>query len=164
MYLPVFKAGFKGVLGQEKFDIDIIASCDGILVFCECKNLEKNNPSNKVWGEIKEQFEQLIEKAKKYKAQIAILSSLTEKYPSKIKELERKHSDESLSVVLLDQEDLEKGTRWQTISDGETESSLPLSIKDFLPKQKHKKNRKKREWNRQILYGNFFNDVDSGKG
>ncbi|MFC2155142.1 hypothetical protein ACFLRB_01450 [Acidobacteriota bacterium] len=176
MYLP----GFKGELGQGNFDIDIIAGCDGELVFCECKDLNKKNSSKMVWGEIKDQFEQLIQRAKKHKARIAILSSLTQKYPASIKELVKKYSDESLSVVLLDQGDLEKGRRWQkmaiqdqedfekgrgsqTILDEETEFKYPLSIRDFLPRQKQKKNRKKRKGRRQISYGNFFNDVASGQ-
>lgn len=157
MYLP----GFKGALDQGHFDIDIIAACDGVLVFCECKSLGEKNPSKKVWREIKDQFEHLIEKARKFKAQIAILSSLTKEYPAMIKELVKKYSDESLSVVLLDKDDLEKGIRWQTILDEETESKYPLSIRGFLPQQKE--NRKKRKGNRKIICG-YFDNLGGKKG
>ena len=138
MYLP----GFKGKINKEPFDIDIIASCDGVLVFCECKNVPNTGSD---WQEIKEQFEKLIRKSKKLKAQIVILSSLSKEYPEMIEELKKKYSSE------LNEEDLEKGIKYHPLRNG---ISFPFTISDFLPSKQTK--RKKRRGKRSISYGNFL--------
>ncbi|MCP5103714.1 MAG: hypothetical protein GY950_10065 [bacterium] len=152
MYLP----GFKGVVDQKNFDIDIIASCDGVLIMCECKNLMGKNPSGDNLKQIKDQFENLIEKARRFKVQVVILSSLIKEYPETIKDLARRHSDDSLSVVLLKRDDLERGFRYQKDTDGDSESTSPQSIRHFLPKEKSprkKKSKVRDRAKRQIIVG-----------
>lgn len=143
-YIP----GFKGSYKEKGFDIDIIASCDGELVFCECKNMENVATKAKKWEEIKQQLEDLIEKGRLCGARSVILASLADKYPQSIIKIAKKESSSDLRVILLNKEDLLRGYVRSTRKG--LENSSASFYEAFLPQVRPKN---KRKGQRTISFG-----------
>jgi len=146
-YMP----GFKGSYNSKGFDIDIIASCDGELVFCECKNMAGASIKAKGWIKIREQLETLIEKAALCGAKSVVLASLTDKYPKLITDVAKKKSSSELRVVLLNKEALLRGYVKSKL--GGMEECHASFTEAFLPHIRDK--RRKRKGERTISFGSM---------
>ncbi len=103
--------GVKFNIGTELGDLDILACCDGHLIFCECKNLEETPSDSKVWDEVATQFIETARIAKKCKASLSILASRAIDYPQSVQDRLKDELKESIPYLLLNREDLEKGYR-----------------------------------------------------
>ena len=145
MYLP----GFKGTHNGQGFDIDIVAVCDGDLVFCECKDMSGVPARSKAWGEIKEQFEALIEKGGLCGASAVVLASMADEYPKNIQKLARDKSTSRMRVVLLEKDQLLQGYVESKRKDME---DRPAGLYEaFLPQRPSRKSKRKGE--RKMVFG-----------
>ena len=61
--------GLKYKSGDKAGDIDLLACCDGKLIFCECKRLEATPAEAKVWDEVVDQFLETVAVAKMCRAE-----------------------------------------------------------------------------------------------
>jgi hypothetical protein len=136
---------------EKSTDIDIVASCDGILILCECKTLEnvcyKEKSSeaidtaetdNKMYEEISDQIRRTIKTAQEIGAPIVFLSTMAEtispELRSKIEEL-NEECKENIALHILTLSELEKGYRGiPRKSNPEIEDRAGLL--SFLPKRK----------------------------
>jgi len=112
-------------IGNANGDLDILACCDGHLIFCECKNLEVTPSDAKVWGDVATQFIETARIAKLCQGSVAILASRTIDYPQFIQDRLKDELKESIPYLLLNREDLENGYR-----SGEDKN---LMLDDLLP-------------------------------
>jgi hypothetical protein len=126
MWVPGIK--YEIAASQEKGDIDILAACDGHLVFAECKNMVGASPTEESWErDIWPQFAALVHAAKACGGDLAVLASLAEEYPSGWLERAQREAGQQLSVMLLTRSDLDRGYRREN---GQTGSRL--SIEDVV--------------------------------
>ena len=107
LWLPGLKYVHSGLSG----DLDIVASCDGHIVFAECKNLEDTPPDRVAWPDLITQFQATAEIAKQCDASIVVFSSLLSEYPPRFVEEAEQLGCDNLSVLLLNKDDLEAGLR-----------------------------------------------------
>jgi len=163
LWLP----GVKYRTGTQSGDIDLLASCDGHLVFCECKNLEdtpvvadscpasiascpRSSPSTlQVWNQVFDQFTETARVAKACNASLAVLASRTNQYPQEFVERLKNGIGESIPFLLLSKEDLEKGFR--LIDNGTMNARLSLC--DIIPQKFPEKPRDRSGKLRQIKNG-----------
>ena len=138
MYIP----GYKGSLNDTKFDIDIIAICNGHLVFCECKNMENVPSKSRDWSTVKHKFEQLIEIASYCGANSVVLASLADDYPVSIHRIAKNKTTNQLRVVLLSKNDLIRGHT--LVKDPDVKFRRAFFEEYFISKSKIKKNKSKR--------------------
>jgi hypothetical protein len=103
--------GVKYQDSSGKGDIDLLACCDGYLIFCECKNLCKTKGQEKNWDEIVAQFLRTAEIAKRCKGNLVVLSSQVDNYPAEVRDRIVAELKSSIPFLLLDNKDLEKGHR-----------------------------------------------------
>jgi hypothetical protein len=107
LWLP----GVKYQIGAKKGDIDILACCDGRLVFCECKNL-KDTPTDKiVWDDVVTQFVATADIGKKCGGSLAVLAALVENFPETFQGKIKSALGDSIPFLLLNKGDLEAGHR-----------------------------------------------------
>lgn len=145
LYLP----GLKGEHNGQGFDIDIVAVCDGKLVFCECKELQGVPPQAKVWGGIKKQFEALIATAILCEASTVVLASMADEYSKDIQRLAKEKTTPAIRVVLLTKKELLKGYVDSGRKDMEGQ---PAGLYEaFFPQRPSKK--PKRKGKREIVFG-----------
>lgn len=97
--------------GATQGDIDVLACCDGHLVFGECKDLDGVLPERVNWQEIVVQFVATAEIALKCNGDLAVLASLVEAYPDNVKADIASALDGRIPYLLLAREDLESGER-----------------------------------------------------
>ena len=71
LWLP----GVKYQIRAQQGDIDILACCDGRLVFCECKMLKETSFDSSLSEKIVDQFLKTANLAKKCGANLAVLSA-----------------------------------------------------------------------------------------
>lgn len=116
LWLP----GMKYTWDSVKGDIDVLASCDGYLVFAECKTLSMTQDESKVWADIVKQFEETIKVASQCQAKVVILSSLCEEYPESVRNSINQLVPEGMGHLLLTRDDLEAGHRKILMPDGKT--------------------------------------------
>jgi hypothetical protein len=119
MYLPGYK--FKSS-DDARGDIDLIAICDGHLVFCECKDLENSSIELNSSSEIVNQFRNTIEIAIRCKASVAVLASRLKEYPDQLQNCLESEFGNSIEIRLLNQSDLDNGMR--QVGDVSTRMSL----------------------------------------
>jgi hypothetical protein len=106
--------GMKYQHGSESGDIDLLACCDGLLVFCECKTRSKLNEETIQeinWDGIVDQFVVLSNTAEKCKADVVVLASLVNEYPAAVRERVKAVIGNRIQYLLLDKKDLENGFR-----------------------------------------------------
>lgn len=127
--------GVKFKIGNENGDLDIMACCDGRLVFCECKNLEDTPSDTKVWDEVITQFIETARIAKLCKGSLAILASRTIDYPQSVQDRLKDELKESIPYLLLNRDDLEKGYRSGKDNNFTLHDLLPLPFPE-TPKVK----------------------------
>jgi len=107
LWLP----GVKYKVGDKVGDIDILACCDGHLVFCECKRLASAGPEDKVWNEIVSQFLETARVASLCGGSLAVLASQVSGYPQDVQGRIREGIGTKIPYLLLDRHDLETGFR-----------------------------------------------------
>src|SRR5262249_50490009 len=103
--------GVKYKFGGQPGDIDLLACCDGYIVFCECKGLEETPSDAKVWDEVVTQFLETARIAKHCKADLAVLASRTSEYSQVVLDRIKAELGSSIPYLLLDKNDLEEGDR-----------------------------------------------------
>lgn len=145
LWLPGVKYRFEERLG----DIDLLACCDGHLVFCECKELDETPADAKVWDDVVSQFLETIVIAKKCGASLAILAALVAEYPQAVRDRVAAEVGNTITYQLLTKQDLESGQR--VIDDHG--HIRPIRIYDILPRQFPEKPREPTEKPRQINMG-----------
>jgi hypothetical protein len=107
MWLP----GVKYKLAGKLADVDLIALCNGHLVFCECKQLDQAPPDAKVWDEVVQQFLDTVEVAKQCRASLAILAAQVMEFPQRVVKSLSNAIGSSIPYLLLTNTDLEVGYR-----------------------------------------------------
>lgn len=125
LWLP----GVKYKIGEKFGDIDLLASCDGRLVFCECKRLEDTPAGTKVWDEVTTQFIETASVAKRCGGSLVVLAAQVDAFPEDVKDRLSREIGTNIPYLLLDKTDLEAGHR--DISQGGP--SRPLGFYDLIP-------------------------------
>lgn len=107
-------------------DIDLVACCDGHIVFGECKTMPQHP---QMWDRITDQFLTMADVAIKCEASIAVLSAQVESFPSNVQERIGNELDAKISYLLLNNDDLQRGNRKI-----ERKNAVPwLRLDDLLP-------------------------------
>jgi hypothetical protein len=135
MWLP----GAKYQLDKRAGDIDVLACCDGHLVFAECKCLEHTKLDASVWPAVVDQFLQTAVVARKCNAAVVVLSSLVDEYPPDVTGRIGKELGDTIAYLILNRADLERGSG--RVSEGESQWPLTIGqlIRDpFAERQKAK--------------------------
>lgn len=125
LWLP----GVKYKIGSQLGDIDLLACCDGRLVFCECKQLDNVLAEAPVWDDIITQFQETVSVAKRCKGSLVVLASQVTEYPDAVKKRIAEMIDGSIPHLLLNRHDLEEGCR-KVIEDNFTRR---MRLHDILP-------------------------------
>jgi DNA-directed RNA polymerase subunit RPC12/RpoP len=114
--------------GTKAGDTDIVACCDGELVFCECKNVEETPHDARVWEELRTQFLETANVAKRCGGSLVVLAARVDRYPQAVQSSIETELRDSIPYLLLDKQDLEKGYR----STSAEPHHRPLSIRDLV--------------------------------
>jgi hypothetical protein len=126
LWLPGLKYTHNGTLG----DLDIVASCDGHLVFAECKNLEATSIEKVPWDDLFSQLQRVADIASVCEAKMIVFASLIETYPQHFDTRVQGLRKSGLEVLLLNKKDLDKGYRQK---DNTRVANLQLfKIDDFI--------------------------------
>jgi hypothetical protein len=110
-------------------DIDVLASCDGHLVFCECKRLERTPPEAQVWDDIVSKFLEMATIATRCQGSLVVLAAQVREYPQSVRDRIKTEVGGSIPYLLLNKDDLETGHR--EVQDGS--GSHRLNFYDLLP-------------------------------
>ena len=121
--------GVKYKFGDKEGDIDILASCDGFLVFCECKRFSSARPGTNVWDSVVSQFLETVRVASLCGGDLAVFASQATEYPQSVRDRIQEGIGTSIPYLLLDGRDLEKGSRDAPRS----EPARPLGFYDLIP-------------------------------
>jgi len=125
LWLP----GVKFKIGETPGDLDVLACCDGHLVFCECKNLDATATDAKVWDEVVAQFLETARIAKMCNGSIAVLASRSSEYPQVVQDRLKDELGTTIPYLLLNRDDLDKGFR----PIKEDKFTRHLALYDILP-------------------------------
>jgi hypothetical protein len=125
MWLP----GVKFRDGERRSDVDIVACCDGHLVFCECKSLSQATDDAKVWANIIQQFIETAEVAARCGGSLAVLAALVDTFPDDVVARIHEGVQQKVPILLLNKNDLDTGFR--KVTTGTVSGSLELQ--DLLP-------------------------------
>lgn len=125
LWLP----GVKYKIGDKYGDIDLLACCDGHLVFCECKRLDETPSGTKVWDEVTIQFAETASVAKRCGGSLVVLAAQVDVFPDDVKARIAREIGPSIPYLLLNKKDLEDGLR-----DASTGGPpRPLGFHDIIP-------------------------------
>ncbi len=113
LWLP----GIKYHTESESGDIDLLACCDGMLVFCECKSLSETPIDAKLWDKVVDQFLKAANLAKRCHASLVVLAAQVPEFPNRVHERLAAELSNSIQHLLLDRTDLDNGYR-KTGADG----------------------------------------------
>lgn len=127
LWLPGLKYTYEGVDG----DLDIVASCDGYLVFAECKLLEQSDPEKIEWSKILDQVRAMARIGRICKADLIVFAALIDNYPSHFRDEISRIAGNDLPIEALDRQELEKGHRF--IKDEIVPVERPLSLRNLIP-------------------------------
>lgn len=123
--------GIKYERATSRGDIDVVACCDGVLVFGECKKHTSTPPDAASWTRTTDQFLNLASVAIECGASLVTLSALVDSFPGEVQHRIESELSGRISFLFLNKADLEKGRRasqpdkeWQTIQ-----------LNDLLPSQ-----------------------------
>ncbi len=132
LWLP----GVKFQDGTQRSDLDIVASCDGHLFVAECKDLGDVEPQAIQWDELVSQFIQTIKVAEKVRASTVVFATLLPVVPEHVVQRFREVVPESLGILVLDGNDLEKGYR-EVSAGNNLELKRYLSVYDCVPRKEY---------------------------
>jgi hypothetical protein len=107
----LWRPGVKYKIGDQCGDLDLMACCDGHLVFCECKNLDETPGDAKLWAEVVGQFLETARIAKLCGGSLAVLACKAVAYPQDVIDRLATELGTSIPYLLLTKEDLDKGYR-----------------------------------------------------
>jgi ferredoxin-thioredoxin reductase catalytic subunit len=111
-------------------DIDIVAACDGAIVFSECKSRFDSDAASIDWIARGKEFEHTIALAERAHASLVVYASLLDSYPADFTEWLKSRVKPPLNYLLLGRGQLELGYGKRTMEkDGTT---LPLRIRDCI--------------------------------
>jgi hypothetical protein len=127
LWLPGLKYTHNGVGG----DIDIVASCDGHLVFAECKLRDQSDPDKMEWSSILDQVRSMATIARICKADLIVFAALIDSYPSHFRDEVSRIAGDDLPIEILNRDDLEKGYRWIKVD--LVPVDRPLCLQDLIP-------------------------------
>jgi hypothetical protein len=144
--------GVKYKLGGQIGDIDLLACCDGHLVFCECKELGGAHPEVKVWDEVVAQFLETARIARRCRASLVVLAALAEDYPADVRDRIAAEIGNDIPYLLLAKQDLEAGDR----DVKELGHDRPIGLQDLLPDPFPERPREPAERQRTINTGTFI--------
>jgi len=137
LWLPGIKgeiARKKGEIAGKKIDIDIVASCDGVLAFAECKTTIPEPRRKGDRPEVLDQLERLSELAQRCGARLVVLSADVSKIHRSIirgvKKICRSHPQ--LTFLVLTSGDLERGFLLKEDACG---NKQPIDIDTLLTKR-----------------------------
>lgn len=111
--------GVKYHRDEESGDVDLVACCDGALVFAECKDLRKTPHESKIWDDATNQFLKMAHVASECNASVAVLATMADEFPPRVTEQIAYELQGRVGFALLDHRDLENGYRSKP--DGPTE-------------------------------------------
>jgi hypothetical protein len=141
--------GIKYKVGDQQGDVDLLACCDGHLVFCECKKLESTPAGTKVWDAVVDQFLETAVVAEKCRASLVVLAARVGEYPQDVRARIAAGVPNVMPHLLLDNQDLETGHR-----DVESQGySRPLRFHDLIPAPFPERAREPRDKPRTINMG-----------
>ena len=112
-----------------KGDIDLMACCDGHLVFGECKKLTSTPHDSTSWNSTVEQFLRLATVAIECSAELVVLAALVDVFPEDGQRRIETELAGRIPFLLLNKADLEKGLRYANPAPGR----LPLRLHELLP-------------------------------
>ena len=104
-WLPGVKYAKNGIEG----DIDILACCDGGLVFGECKRLSNTPHDAKAWKRTVEQFIEVATVASECDAKRVFLAAMVEDFPADVRECIQSKLSGGIELLLLGRAELETG-------------------------------------------------------
>ena len=110
-------------------DIDLVACCDGHLVFGECKTLGDTLPGSPVWDEVVTQFLTTAGVARRCGASLVVLAAQVVEFPEEVRKRIEEGVGSGLPHLLLNKQDLDDG--YQFTQRGE--ERYPLQLIDILP-------------------------------
>lgn len=125
LWLP----GVKYKIGDQPGDVDVLACCDGYLIFCECKSLDETAADSPVWNDVVSQFVETARVAALCKAHLAVLACRAGAYPQAVHDRIVQEVGNSIPYLLLNKDDLEKGYR--PVQEGT--HTRHLAFYDLLP-------------------------------
>lgn len=146
LWLPGVKYRRQNQLG----DIDLLACCDGHLVFCECKQLSNTPPDAKVWTQVVNQFLETVEIAKLCGGSLVVLASQVIEYPPDVQKKINDAVQDSIPILLLTKSDLDKGYREIILAD---EPKKTLWLDDLIPIKFPEREKPTIKMSRTIDYG-----------
>ncbi|MGE0533446.1 MAG: hypothetical protein AB7O68_00625 [Pirellulales bacterium] len=123
--------GVKFNRADRKGDIDLLACCDGQLVFGECKKLTSTPDDATSWDTVTGQFLKLASIAIECGGAIVVLAALVDVYPDTVQQRIETELSGKIPFLLLNKADLEKGRR-----PAQTDKEWPsLILEDLLPER-----------------------------
>lgn len=120
--------GVKHTKDGQRGGADIVACCDGYLVFAECKTLVDIPSDAAVWAKVVDQFLELANVAIACGGDLVVLAAQIDKYPDDVSHRIEESLKDQIPYILLDASDLESGHR--TIEAGRW-----LTVTDLLPEE-----------------------------
>jgi DNA-directed RNA polymerase subunit RPC12/RpoP len=129
MWIPGVKCKHNG----QQYDIDIACFCDGNLILAECKSMLGVKEESDEQKEVLEQFSHLINLGKICGARTVFFGSMTNSHPDYLVRFSEENTSSTMTIGLLDREDLELGRRFKKVQ--HAESRVPMRLWDFLPKE-----------------------------
>jgi hypothetical protein len=108
-WLPGVKYESEGGTG----DIDILACCDGNIVFGECKSRSETAATDDIdWQSVFRQFLTTAETAIRCNADLVVLAMQVDEFPTHIVDLVSKNIEPRIPCLLLNRDELESGRRF----------------------------------------------------
>lgn len=120
--------GVKYTKDGQRGDADIVACCDGHLVFAECKTLVDTPSDAAVWTKVVDQFLELANLAIACGGDLVVLAAQVDNYPDEVVQRIEDVLKDQISYILLDASDLASGHR-------KLEGGRWLSMSDLLPEE-----------------------------
>ena len=121
--------GVKYIKDGQGGDADIVACCDGYLVFAECKTLVDTPSDAAVWTKVVDQFLELARVAIDCDGNLVVLAAQVETFPEDVVRRIEDSLKGRITYILLDASDLADGHR--TIEGGRWLSMTDLLAEEF---------------------------------
>lgn len=141
--------GLKYKKGELRGDIDIVACCDGHVVFVECKRLAQVTADTSTWPGVTKKFFELADVAVACHASLVVLAAQVVDFPETVKEEIHAKLSGRIPFLLLNNQDLESGHR----SMNNEKEWLWMSIQNVLPKESPESPNEGRSGTREMMIG-----------
>jgi hypothetical protein len=145
LWLP----GVKYLSSTRSGDIDLVACCDGHLVFCERKQLDQAPQEAGGWDKVIEQFLETVDVATRCRESLLVLAAQVGAYPERVAERIATAVGPRIPYPLLTKAELEEGC-WKMDEGGHTRW---LGLHDLLPVPFSERKREQTEKPRAIDMG-----------